>query len=265
VSAARLACRRYDADAVSTSVRTRALGVRSRKFWNGPWRLRDHLRVVAVFTVRTLDLGTAKPETFESVIGILTAFGGASIIAPQGASLELSGSALFGGRNDKRAELQLFPGSPLIRVHAFSLFGGVRVEDRPAAPQPARRDPVSQQQVNKRLTDRLARALGWTSWGSPTIGGITMTRSVRIRRQKTGGATTGGSVIGPRVMAPSAMAPLAIAASAVGALAIGRLAIRRAVIRELRAEEIDIGSLKVRELEVAGQRWPESPPPSTAA
>jgi hypothetical protein len=27
------------------------------------------------------------------------------------------------------------------------------------------------------------------------------------------------------------------------------------VIRRLRAEEIEIGSLKVRELEVAGQRW----------
>jgi hypothetical protein len=36
------------------------------------------------------------------------------------------------------------------------------------------------------------------------------------------------------------------------------------VIRKLRAEEIEIGSLKVRELEVAGQRWPGSPPPSTA-
>ena len=40
---------------------------------------------------------------------------------------------------------------------------------------------------------------------------------------------------------------------------IGRLAIADAVIRKLRAEEIEIGSLKVREPEVAGQRWPGSP------
>ncbi len=66
-------------------------------------------------------------------------------------------------------------------------------------------------------------------------------------------------------MGPSAMAPLAIAASAVGALAIGRLAIADAVVRTLRAEEIEIGSLNVRELEVAGQRWPQSRPPSTVA
>jgi len=104
-------------------------GGRSR----GHWRLRDHLRVVAIFTVQTVDLGTAQPEAPESVVTIITAFGGASIIAPQGVSLDLSGFALFGGRNDNRAEVSPFPGSPLIRIRAFSIFGGVRVEDR--APQ----------------------------------------------------------------------------------------------------------------------------------
>jgi hypothetical protein len=38
------------------------------------------------------------------------------------------------------------------------------------------------------------------------------------------------------------------------------------VIRKLRAEEIETRSLKVRELEVAGQRWPGSAiPPMPAA
>jgi hypothetical protein len=54
------------------------------------------------------------------------------------------------------------------------------------------------------------------------------------------------------------MGPLALAVGAVGAIGVGRLAIADAVIRKLRAEEIEIGSLKVRELEVAGQRWPGS-------
>jgi hypothetical protein len=44
---------------------------------------------------------------------------------------------------------------------------------------------------------------------------------------------------------------------AVGAVAIGRLAVADAVIKKLRAGEIEIGSLKVREQQVAGQRWPE--------
>jgi hypothetical protein len=38
-------------------------------------------------------------------------------------------------------------------------------------------------------------------------------------------------------------------------MAVGRLVIAEAVIRKLRAEQIEIGSLKVRELEVAGRRW----------
>jgi DUF1707 SHOCT-like domain len=97
----------------------------------GRWRLRDHLRVIAVFTVRTLDLGTAQPESPESLITIITAFGGASIIVPQGVSIQLSGSGVFGGSNDNRAELPPFPGSPLIRIRAFSLFGGVKLDDRP--------------------------------------------------------------------------------------------------------------------------------------
>jgi DUF1707 SHOCT-like domain len=107
----------------------------------GRWRLRGDLRVIAVFTVRTLDLGTAQPESPDSLITIITAFGGASIIAPQGVSIQLSGSGVFGGSNDNRAELPPFPGSPLIRIRAFSLFGGVKLDDRPPRPQPARHEP----------------------------------------------------------------------------------------------------------------------------
>jgi len=99
----------------------------------GRWRLREHLQVMSVFTVQTLDLGAAQPDAPESLVTIITAFGGASVIAPQGVSLDVSGFALFGGRNDNRAELPPFPGSPLIRIRAFSIFGGVRIEDR--APQ----------------------------------------------------------------------------------------------------------------------------------
>jgi hypothetical protein len=99
----------------------------------GQWRLRDHLRVISVFTVQTVDLGTAQLEAPEPTVTIITAFGGASVIAPQGVSLDVTGFALFGGRNDKRAELPPFRDSPLIRIRAFSIFGGVTVEDR--APQ----------------------------------------------------------------------------------------------------------------------------------
>jgi hypothetical protein len=99
----------------------------------GHWRLREHLRVVSIFAVQTVDLGTAQPEAPESTVTIITAFGGVVIIVPEGVSLDVSGFGLFGGRNDNRAEVPPFFGSPLIRIRALSIFGGVRVEDR--APQ----------------------------------------------------------------------------------------------------------------------------------
>jgi hypothetical protein len=102
-----------------------------------------------------------------------------------------------------------------------------------------------------------------------------MIRSITIRRRRngaadpqqtgaprkaaiTGASIVGAMIVGPRLVGPSAMAPIAIGACAVGAMAIGRLAIADAVVRRLRAESIEIGALKVRELEVAGRRWPES-------
>jgi hypothetical protein len=109
------------------------ISVLARLQRRGQWRLRDHLRVVSVFTVQTLDLGTAQVEAPESIVTIITAFGGASVIAPRGVSLDVSGFGLFGGIDDNRAELPPFPGSPVIRIRAFSIFGGIKIENR--APQ----------------------------------------------------------------------------------------------------------------------------------
>jgi hypothetical protein len=43
----------------------------------------------------------------------------------------------------------------------------------------------------------------------------------------------------------------------VGAIAIGRLAVNDAAIPTRRAGKLDVGSLKVQQLEIAGQRWPD--------
>jgi hypothetical protein len=95
-----------------------------------------------------------------------------------------------------------------------------------------------------------------------------MSGIISIRRQGTGptattASATGAMAVGARILGPSLMGPLALAVTAVGAMAVGRLAIADAVIRKLRAEEIEIGSLKVREFEVAGQRWTGSTISST--
>lgn len=77
-----------------------------------------------------------------------------------------------------------------------------------------------------------------------------------IPTQVTGGSLTGAHAIGVRAIGPSALGPLAVAVCAVGAIAIGRVAIGRAVIRVLKAGEVEIDSLRVGRLEVAGQAWP---------
>jgi hypothetical protein len=95
----------------------------------GRWRLSNRLRLVVAFGGATLDLGTAQPEAAESVITVVAVLGGAEILVPQGVSIQLSGFSLFGGKGDKRAGGPLLPGSPLIRVRAFTLLGGVTVKD----------------------------------------------------------------------------------------------------------------------------------------
>lgn len=90
-------------------------------------------------------------------------------------------------------------------------------------------------------------------------------RVQNTRFRATGASVTGATAVGPRLLGPSAIAAVAIGACAVGAMAVGRLAIADAVIRRLRAGEIEIGSLKVRELEIDGRRWPETPAAPTTS
>jgi hypothetical protein len=86
---------------------------------------------VALFGGAKVDLGTAQLEAPESVITAIAVFGGADIIAPPGIPIQLSGFSLLGGKSDKRAGGPPLPGSPLVRVRAVAILGGVTVKDRP--------------------------------------------------------------------------------------------------------------------------------------
>jgi hypothetical protein len=95
----------------------------------GRWRLSSRLWVVVALGGATLDLGAAQPEASESVITVVAVLGGAEILVPRGVSVQLSGFSLFGGKGDKRAGGPPLPGSPLVRVRAFTLFGGITIKD----------------------------------------------------------------------------------------------------------------------------------------
>jgi DUF1707 SHOCT-like domain/Cell wall-active antibiotics response LiaF, C-terminal len=95
----------------------------------GRWRLSRRLQVIAAFGGATLDLSAAQAEASESVITVVAALGGAEIIVPRGVSVQLSGFSLLGGKGDKREPGPPLPGSPLVRVRAFTFLGGVTIKE----------------------------------------------------------------------------------------------------------------------------------------
>ena len=110
------------------------VGILSGTEQRGRWRLAARLRIVALLGGVKLDLGAAEVQAPVSTITVLAILGGAEISAPAGVSVQLSGASLFGGRGDERSPGPPLPGSPLIRVRSFALFGGVKVTQarRPA-------------------------------------------------------------------------------------------------------------------------------------
>jgi hypothetical protein len=100
----------------------------------GRWRLPRRLRILAVFGGVSADLGAAQVEAPISTITVLAVLGGVSLTAPPGVAVQLSGASLLGGKSDKRPPGPPLPGSPVIHVRAYTLLGGVSVEQRkPAA------------------------------------------------------------------------------------------------------------------------------------
>ena len=99
------------------------------------WRLSERLGIVAVLGAFSADLGTAQPDSVESVITILALFGSAVIFAPPRIPIQLSGSSLFGGAADERTTGPPLPDAPRVRLRVFPIFGHVTVRDRTFEPR----------------------------------------------------------------------------------------------------------------------------------
>ena len=95
-------------------------GVSSNRLW-----------LLAALGGARLDLAAAQVEAPESVITAVVVLGGAALLVPQGVPVQLSGFSLFGGKADRRAAGPSLQGSPLVRVRAFTFFGGVAVKESP--------------------------------------------------------------------------------------------------------------------------------------
>ena len=75
-------------------------------------------------------------STPESVVNAVAVMGGVEVVVPDGIDVELTGLPIMGGKDLRVRDVPPIPGSPLVRVRAFALMGGVTVRSRPGAPAP---------------------------------------------------------------------------------------------------------------------------------
>jgi class 3 adenylate cyclase len=121
-------------------VRKWIVGMMSGGAARGRWRPADETNVLALMGGCEVDLRNAEidgPEVFIRAIAIM---GGIEIIVPEGIEVELDGFAFMGGNDRRVKDVPRLPGSPVVRVQAFSLMGGVAVKSRPPRDRDRGRD-----------------------------------------------------------------------------------------------------------------------------
>ena len=76
-----------------------------------------------------IDLREAKitPEQKEAKIEVFVAFGGMSIIAPQGWNIIITGLPLFGGWDNKTTNKGTDQDAPVLKINGVVMFGGLEV------------------------------------------------------------------------------------------------------------------------------------------
>jgi len=111
---------------------------RKRRRWNiavlggcerkGRWRPAADGVALAVLGGVDLDLRDATIEGDEIVITAIAVLGGIEIVVPEGVEVDLGGFALLGGTEHQQGTAQVRPGTPVVRVRAFTLLGGFEVK-----------------------------------------------------------------------------------------------------------------------------------------
>lgn len=96
----------------------------------GRWRPAPHSVAVSVMGGIGLDLRDATIEGDELVITAFAVMGSVVVVVPEGVEVDLSGFALMGANEHRPGEAPVRPGTPILRVRAFSLMGEVTVKVR---------------------------------------------------------------------------------------------------------------------------------------
>ena len=98
----------------------------------GRFRVPRRSFMLNLFGGSDIDLRQAELDAPVATYFALNLFGGGDIYVPEGIEVDLISFALFGGNDECGSEGEVHPGSPLIRVVALSLFGGMDVWHVPA-------------------------------------------------------------------------------------------------------------------------------------
>jgi Domain of unknown function (DUF1707)/Cell wall-active antibiotics response 4TMS YvqF len=93
----------------------------------GRWRPSRRTNAIAVMGGVDIDLREAELADGAEILAI-PFMGAVTVTVPEGVSVEMSGFALMGGNSGPDDKVLPLPNSPVVRVRAFSLMGGVVVE-----------------------------------------------------------------------------------------------------------------------------------------
>lgn len=87
----------------------------------------ENVTLTAIFGGVEYDLRQTQPGP-HAVVHATAIFGGVEIYVPYGWRVEVSGIPIFGGVGNQTAQSGLEPDSPVLRVDAVAIFGGVEVQ-----------------------------------------------------------------------------------------------------------------------------------------
>ena len=93
----------------------------------GPWRMDEQIVSISLVGGMRLDLREAEFAAPEITLTKISLVGGTRLAIPPGVRVEVTSFSLIGGRRLDVDE-RLPPNAPTLRLRAFSLVGGVRVQ-----------------------------------------------------------------------------------------------------------------------------------------
>jgi hypothetical protein len=97
----------------------------------GRWRVSRRTTAVAVMGGCKLDLREATVPPDEVQITAVAVMGGVEVVVAEGVEVVISGFSLMGGYDAHVADVPRRPGTPIVRVRAISIMGGVEVKSKP--------------------------------------------------------------------------------------------------------------------------------------